>query len=100
MNRIPLPLPALPEIDFLTVMRYALRFGTMRYGVVAFQDSQGKPSIRGWYVADDLSENWLAKKQKFRLFDRSELKDHESRTYGPWPRLQLRRRRWETNSRG
>jgi TonB family protein len=43
--------------------------------LVDFQDSLGKPSTRGWYVADELSENWLAKKQKFRVIDRSELKD-------------------------
>jgi hypothetical protein len=43
--------------------------------VVDFQDPQGKPSTLGWYVADELSENWLAKKQKFRVLDRSELKD-------------------------
>jgi TonB family protein len=43
--------------------------------IVDFQDRQGKPSILGWYVADELSENWLAEKQKFRVLDRSELKD-------------------------
>jgi hypothetical protein len=43
--------------------------------VVDFHDSLGKPSTLGWYIADDLSENWLAKKQKFRVLDRSELKD-------------------------
>jgi hypothetical protein len=43
--------------------------------IVDFQDPQGKPSTLGWYVADELSENWLAKKQKFRVLDRSELKD-------------------------
>lgn len=43
--------------------------------VVDFHDSLGKPSTLGWYLADDLSENWLAKKQKFRVLDRSELKD-------------------------
>jgi len=43
--------------------------------VVDFQDAQGKPSTLGWYVADELSENWLAEKQKFRVLDRSELKD-------------------------
>lgn len=43
--------------------------------IVDFQDPFGKPSTLGWYVADELSENWLAKKQKFRVLDRSELKD-------------------------
>ncbi len=43
--------------------------------VVDFQDPLGKPSTLGWYLADELSENWLAKKQKFRVLDRSELKD-------------------------
>ena len=43
--------------------------------IVDFQDRQGKPSTLGWYVADELSENWLAEKQKFRVLDRSELKD-------------------------
>ena len=36
---------------------------------------QGKPSTLGWYLADELSENWLVKKPKFRVLDRSELKD-------------------------
>jgi TonB family protein len=43
--------------------------------IVDFQDTSGKPSTLGWYVADELSENWLAEKQKFRVIDRSELKD-------------------------
>jgi TonB family protein len=43
--------------------------------VVDFQDPQGKPSTLGWYVADELSENWLAEKHKFRVRDRSELRD-------------------------
>lgn len=43
--------------------------------IVDFQDTSGKPSTMGWYVADELSENWLAEKQKFRVLDRSELKD-------------------------
>jgi TonB family protein len=43
--------------------------------VVDFHDAQGKPCTLGWYVADELSENWLAEKQKFRVLDRSELRD-------------------------
>jgi TonB family protein len=43
--------------------------------VVDFQDAQDKPCTLGWYVADELSENWLAEKQKFRVLGRSELKD-------------------------
>jgi TonB family protein len=43
--------------------------------VVDFQDSLGKPSTLGWYLAEDLSESWLSKKQKFRVLDRSELND-------------------------
>jgi TonB family protein len=43
--------------------------------VVDFQDPLGKPCTLGWYVADGLSENWLEKKQKFRVLDRSGLKD-------------------------
>src|SRR3984893_15064775 len=43
--------------------------------VVDFQDAQDKPCTLDWYVADELSENWLAEKQKFRVLDRSELKD-------------------------
>ena len=43
--------------------------------IVDFQDPLGKPSTLGWYVAGELSENWLAKKQKFRVLDGSELKD-------------------------
>jgi hypothetical protein len=38
--------------------------------VVDFQDPLGKPSTLGWYLADELSENWLAKTQKFRVLDR------------------------------
>jgi TonB family protein len=43
--------------------------------VVDFHDAQDKPCTLGWYVADELSEKWLAEKQKFRVLDRSELKD-------------------------
>ena len=43
--------------------------------VVDFQDSLGKPSTLGWYLAEDLSESWLSKKQKFRVLDRSKLND-------------------------
>jgi len=43
--------------------------------VVDFVSEQGKPSTLGWYLADELSENWLVKKPKFRVLDRSELKD-------------------------
>jgi TonB family protein len=43
--------------------------------VADFLDPLGKPSTLGWYLADELSENWLANKQKFRVLDRSELKD-------------------------
>jgi TonB family protein len=43
--------------------------------VVDFVSEQGKPSTLGWYLADELSENWLAKKPKFRVLGRSELKD-------------------------
>ena len=43
--------------------------------VADFEDSRGQRSTLGWYVADELSENWLAKKEKFRVCDRSELQD-------------------------
>jgi TonB family protein len=43
--------------------------------VVDFLSEEGKSSTLGWYLADELSENWLAAKQKFRVRDRSELKD-------------------------
>jgi len=43
--------------------------------VVDFVSEQGKPSTLGWYLADELSENWIAKMPKFRVLDRSELKD-------------------------
>jgi Ni,Fe-hydrogenase maturation factor len=33
--------------------------------IVDFQDPQGKPSTLGWYVADELSENWLRKSRNF-----------------------------------
>jgi TonB family protein len=43
--------------------------------VVDFVSEHGEPSTLGWYLADELSENWLVKKPKFRIIDRSELKD-------------------------
>lgn len=43
--------------------------------VADFLSSNGESSTLGWYLADQLSESWLAKKEKFRVVDRSELKD-------------------------
>jgi len=43
--------------------------------VADFVSEQGKPSTLGWYLADELSENWLAKKPKFNVRDRAELRD-------------------------
>ena len=53
------------------IVRANLRFIV----VVDFVSEQGEPSTLGWYLADELSENWLVKKPKFRVLDRSELKD-------------------------
>ncbi len=42
--------------------------------VVDFVSEQGEPSTLGWYLADELSENCLVKKPKFRVLDRSEVR--------------------------
>ena len=43
--------------------------------VVDFTSEQGRDLTLGWYLADQLSEDLLAKKQKFRVLDRSDTKD-------------------------
>lgn len=43
--------------------------------VADFLMADGADSTLGWYLADALCESWLTKTEKFRVVDRSELKD-------------------------
>lgn len=48
-------------------------YGVKSVFVADFLSSKGDPSAVGWYVADELSENWFHKKPQFRVVDRAVL---------------------------
>ena len=49
-----------------------LKYGIRSVFVVDFLSPKGEPSALGWWVADQLSENWFHEAPKFRVADRAD----------------------------